>query len=197
MQIRAECGRNVLAPRPIAYKDSANERNDGTKSRRICVPHSRVPPYLMERKAVGFACLTPECRLILWKDSANERNARGKAVGFFAVHSRVPPYLMQKSVSAQSQGTVSRIGKTGRLAGFPIRLTENPVTATVSSVQAVRPGRRCVGVARLRSYAFVRPVKNRRASGRQQRRRTWSMRTAAANTATRNPNVRRRNAAPE
>ena len=135
--------------------------------------------------------------IILCKDSANERNARGKAVGFFAVHSRVQPYLMEKSVSAQSQGTVSRIGKTGRLAGFPIRLTENPVAATVSSVQAVRPGRRCVGVARLRGYAFIRPVKNRRASGRQQRRRTWSMRTAAANTATRNPNVRRRNAAPE
>ena len=149
------------------------------------------------RKAVGFACLTPECGFILWKDSANERNARGKAVGFSAVHSRVQPYLMEKSVSAQSQGTVSRIGKTGRLAGFPIRLTENPVAATVSSVQAVRPGRRCVGVARLRGYAFIRPVKNRRASGRQQRRRTWSMRTAAANTATRNPNVRRRNAAPE
>ena len=58
----------------------------------MCLGYADVVPYCLAkivqmsgmtaRKALGFTCLTPECRLILWKDSANERMTSRKALGF-------------------------------------------------------------------------------------------------------------------
>ena len=72
----------------------------------MCLGYADVVPYclakivqmsgMMARKALGFTCLTPECRLILWKDSANERNDVTESLRIYVPHSRVPPYLMER-----------------------------------------------------------------------------------------------------
>ena len=68
----------------------------------MCLGYADVVPYclakivqmsgMMARKALGFTCLTPECRLILWKDSANERNDVTESLRIYVPRSRELPY---------------------------------------------------------------------------------------------------------
>lgn len=68
----------------------------------MCLGYADVVPYCLakivqmsgmtSRKALGFTCLTPECRLILWKDSANERNDGTESLRIYVPRSRELPY---------------------------------------------------------------------------------------------------------
>lgn len=68
----------------------------------MCLGYADVVPYCLAkivqmsgmtaRKALGFTCLTPECRLILWKDSANERNDGTESLRIYVSRSRELPY---------------------------------------------------------------------------------------------------------
>lgn len=68
----------------------------------MCLGYADVVPYCLAkivqmsgmtaRKALGFTCLTPECRLILWKDSANERNDVTESLRIYVSRSRELPY---------------------------------------------------------------------------------------------------------
>ena len=68
----------------------------------MCLGYADVVPYCLAkivqmsgmtaRKALGFTCLTPECRLILWKDSANERNDGTESPRIYVPRSRELPY---------------------------------------------------------------------------------------------------------
>lgn len=68
----------------------------------MCLGYADVVPYclakivqmsgMMARKALGFTCLTPECRLILWKDSANEQNDVTESLRIYVPCSRELPY---------------------------------------------------------------------------------------------------------
>ena len=68
----------------------------------MCLGYADVVPYCLAkivqmsgmtaRKALGFTCLTPECRLILWKDSANERNDGTESPRIYVSRSRELPY---------------------------------------------------------------------------------------------------------